>query len=166
MVLNTVLTWIHVFSAVGWLGAALLFGMLIGPLMPKLSPATRSELILKLFPKYLPYVQSFAVSTLIFGAVLAVVSTNGNLSIYAPTNLYGFYISIGVGLALVSAVFGFGLAIPSAKKILKLTREMTATPGPPPPEMAKASRRLRIGSTTTMVLLIVVLVFMVAAANP
>ncbi len=165
VLLTAVLTWLHVLGAVGWLGAVMFFGMVLGPLLGKLSPGTRSELVLKLFPKFSRYVGIFAVFTVIVGVTLALVMANGDLSIFAPTTAFGLYITTGATLALVTVIIAFALVIPSARKILKITQNLAQNPGPPPPELAKVSSRLRTTSLAGMILLLLVLVFMVAAVN-
>ena len=66
-----ILFWLHIFSAIGWMGAAMVFGMVVAPLLPSFNPATRGEVVVKLFPKYTRYSEIFALMTVIFGAVLA-----------------------------------------------------------------------------------------------
>ena len=160
-----VLMWLHVFSAIGWMGAGLVFGMVITPVMRALSPATRSEVILKLFPKYIRFVQAFIGATLVFGVILAAVMSNGNMAIFAPTNSFGLFITTGAILALVTAAVAMGVVIPSAKKVYKLTEAMVKNPGPPPAELLKASARMGKGAVAGIILLVLVLICMVAAPN-
>ncbi len=164
MLLNGILAWLHIFGAIGWMGIAMFFGMVLGPLLGKLTPATRSELILKLFPKVLVYIRAFSIFTVLMGVALVFSMTNGDLSLLSPATSFGLYITVGATLALITIAVAMGLVLPSAKKVVEITQSLVQNPGPPPPELLKVSRRLRIGSVVGLALLVLVLAFMVAAA--
>jgi len=160
------LLWLHIVSAVGWLGAAMVFAMLIGPTLPSLTPAARGELIVKLVPKYIRYAEIFTFITPIFGLALALYITHGSFSIFAPSTTFGLYISIGALLSVVAWVIGFGLVAPTGHKIVLLTKDLIKNPGaPPPPELQKASVRLRMASTAGLVVLLIIVGCMVVAAT-
>lgn len=160
-----ILFWLHIFSAVGWMGAAMVFGMVLGPLLPTFNPATRGEIVLKLFPKYVRYSELFALSTVGFGVILALVMSGGNMSNFSPTTTFGLFITIGASLAIVTAIVALGVIAPSAHKLVRLTESAVKTPGPPSPDLMKTSNRLKMSATIGLVLLILVLVCMVAAAE-
>ena len=166
MVLNGILAWLHIFGAIGWMGSVLFLGIVLGPLLGKLSPGTRSEVILKLFPKLVSYIQVFAIFTLVMGVALAVSITNGDLKLFSPSSSFGLYITAGATLALVTIAIAMGVVVPSANRILGITKDLTQNLGPPPPELAKISRRMRMATTIVLFLLLIVLLFMVAAAWP
>ena len=162
-----VLLWLHVVSAVGWMGAAMVFAMLIGPTLPSLTPSARGELIVKLLPKYITYAELFTLVTPIFGLGLALYISHGSFAVFSPATYgnFGLFISIGAFLSVVAWVISFGLVAPTGHKIVSITKEMMKNPGsPPPPELQKASTRLRIASTTGLVVLFIILVCMVVAA--
>jgi len=52
------------------MGFSMFFGVVMGPLIPRLSDEARRELILKLFPRINRYALTFATLSLIFGAIL------------------------------------------------------------------------------------------------
>jgi len=162
---TAVVVWLHIFSAVGWLGAVMVFGMLVGPLLPGFSPSTRAELVMKLFPRFVRYIQVFAGTTVVFGVAAALAFTNGNMALFAPTSNFGLFISVGALLALVALVVGLAVVVPATNKVIRLTGELAKNPGPPSPELQKASNRTRMGGGFVLVLLIIVLVCMVAAAS-
>ena len=161
----TVLLWLHAFGAIGWLGAAMVFGMLIAPTLPSLAPASRGELIVKLFPKYIRYATVFAVGTPVVGIGLVLQMGNGSFSVFTPNTNLGIFLTTGAFLTLVVWAIFFGLVAPSAAKVVKLTQEVMKNPGPPPPGLVGASKRLRIGATLGLVMLILVFTCMVAAAS-
>jgi uncharacterized membrane protein len=165
MLLNAVLAWLHILGAVGWLGTAMLFGIILGPTLAKLSPPARSELVIKLFPRFLPYLQGFLSLTLVMGVALALVVAQGDFSVFSPTNPFGLYISVGAGLALVTVIVAMGIVVPSARKVLEMTKALAEKPGPPPGELMRASNKMKTGATAALILLFIVLAFMVAAAN-
>jgi uncharacterized membrane protein len=163
--LLSVLFWLHVVGAIGWLGAAMVFGMLIGPTLPTLSTASRGELVAKLFPKYIRYAVAFTIITPIFGVVLALDMANGNFALFAPTTNFGLFISTGALLSVIVMVISLAVVAPTGRKIVRLTEEAIKGSGPPPPELPAAFKRLRIASTSGMMLLFLVVVCMVAAAT-
>lgn len=177
-----VLLWLHIVSAVGWLGAGMVFAMLIGPILPTLSPASRGELIVRLFPKYVRWAEIFTFITPVFGLTLALYISHGNWSIFNPnsntgiactnvlvacvTNPFGFYLSSGALLTLVAWGLLFGVLAPTARKIVWFTQTAMKNPGsPPPPGLPKATMRLRATSLTALVLLFVIVFCMVLAAT-
>jgi uncharacterized membrane protein len=162
---TAILLWLHIFSAVGWLGSVMVFGMLVSPLLPGFSVSTRAELVVKLFPRYVRYLEAFTLTTVVFGAAAALALANGNMAVFAPTSNFGLFISVGALLALIALVNAFAVAVPATNKVVRLTAEMMKNPGPPPPELQKASSRLRVSASFGMVILIIVLVCMVAAAS-
>ena len=162
----SVLLWLHLVGAIGWLGAAMVFGMLIGPTLPSLSPASRGELIVKLIPKYIRFAEICAFVTPIFGLTLALYITQGNWIIFSPSTNFGLFISIGAMLSLVMWVIAFALVGPTARKLVSITKEMMKNPGSPPPAALQGvSNRLRLTSTTGLVVMLIIVVCMVAAAT-
>lgn len=160
-----ILFWLHIFSAIGWMGAAMVFGMVIGPLLPSFNPATRGEVVLKLFPKYIRYSEAFSLMAVIFGAVLALAISGGDFSKLSPTTTWGLFITVGAIFALSALGMAFGVIAPAAHKLVHLTENAVKNPGPPSPDLMKTSARLKTSATIGLVLLILVLVCMVAAAE-
>jgi uncharacterized membrane protein len=140
----------------------MVFGMIIGPTIGTLTPGTRAEVVLKLFPKFSRYVGIFSLMTVVFGVALVLDIGNGDMSVFSPSTTYGLYISTGAVLALLAVVLAFTIIIPSTRKVYRLTEEMVKNSAPPSPELPKAAARLRIGATAALALLILVLIFMVA----
>ncbi len=165
MILTTVVQWVHIFGAIGWLGGAMVFGMVIGPAMEKFSAPTRGEFVVKVVPRFTRFIEVFSIVTVVFGLLTVAVYANGDYSIMSLSNSFGLYISIGAVLAVVAIVIGLGVIIPAAHKIVKITESLMKNPAPPPPELTVAAKRLKFGSVSAMVILIVVTIFMVAAAT-
>jgi len=163
-ILTDVLLWLHIVAAGGWVGAAMVFGMIISPAVPTFTPATRGEFIVKVFPKYIRYAEVFTLVTPLVGLALA-FSINGSFSVFSPTTRFGMFISAGAGLSVVTWIVFFGVIAPTAHKVVKMTEDMMKNPGPPPAGLVGASKRMRVGAAVGLVLLLTILIFMVAAAT-
>lgn len=161
----SVLLWLHIVSVVGWLGSIMVFGMLIGPTLPALSPTSRNELIVKLVPRYVRYGQVFALITPIFGLSLALYISHGSFRIFTPNNVFSEFIAIGALLSLVGWAITFSVLTPAAGKLVRLTKESMSGEGAPSPELLKASKTMRISSAAGMVVLLAIVACMVYAAT-
>ena len=156
----------HIFSAIGWLGAALFFTTVVGPVLPRLSPPARSELILKMFHRQATYIEIFSGLTVVFGVGLALARSDGDLSIFLPTSSWGLRITAGATIALIAFVIAFAIVIPGVKNLIKMVEQMQQNPQQPPPaEFFGVQKRIRYGAMAVLILLIIVLVFMVGAVR-
>ncbi len=165
-IVNPVLTWLHIYSAVGWMGAAMFFVILMGPLLSQLSSSTRAELILGLFPLLTRYVTVFATLTIVFGIVLA-YGASKSLDDLSPNNPYGLSITLGALVALAAFSVVHGMVLPCARRMARTLRSAQQAPEKASPaDLSRMQRRMRIGSTTVLLLLALALVFMVAAGSP
>ena len=160
-VATAAIAWIHVFGAIGWLGAVMAFGMVVGPNVAKLSPTARLEFFSKVAPKFLRYAVILAGTTLLFGVALT-IDLYGHL--FNPLSNSGIYIMIGAALALITFLIGLLIVEPAAHRIAKMCESLLQNPGPPPPEFAPLQKRFQNLAAVGMILLILVLVFMIAAA--
>jgi len=143
----------------------MVFGMIVAPGLAKLTPQSRAEFVLNVFPRYVRYTVVFAIITLAFGVGSLIVFTNGNFSMLALTSSFGMYIPAGALLALIAFAIGISVAIPAANKVVRITKSIAGNAGPPPPELLAASKRMRVGTTATMVILVLVTILMVAGAT-
>ena len=159
-----VLLWLHIVAAIGWVGAAMVFGMLIGPALPTFTASTRNEFIVKVIPKYTRFAQVFTITTPVVGVALALSMSGGSLTAFAPTTQFGLFISAGSALALVAVVVAFGAVGPAAHGVVRLTEGQMNNPGPPSPELLAANKKLKAAASVGLVILMGVLVCMVAAS--
>ena len=160
------LTWLHIFSVVGWFGAALVFMMVIEPALPKLSPQTNGELVLKVFPRFVRFVEIFASLALIFGISLALALSNGDLRLFGLGSMSGLYVTIGASFGLATYLLVFLLLGPSVMALGRLVVQMKQNPQqPPPPQFQSVQERLKFGAPTAVLLLSLAMAFMVAAAG-
>lgn len=162
---TAVLVWLHIFSAIGWMGAAMVFGMVLGPLLPTFNPATRGEVVVRLFPKYVRFAEIFSIMTVTFGFLTAMAFSGGDLSKFSPATTWGLFISTGATLGIIAFLISIAVIVPVAHKLVRLTQDAMKNPGPPSPDLQKASSRLKSSATLALVVMILVLVCMVAAAE-
>lgn len=165
MILNTIVLWAHIFGAIGWMGAAMVFAFVIGPSLAKMSPQARLEFFAKAAPRYLRYVELFTLLTIIFGVAMVAVLADGDTSILSLDTTFGVAIAVGATLAVVAVGLAMGVIVPTARKISEISKQLLEKPGPPPPELPALSNRLKVSSAVGLVLLILVTIMMVAAAT-
>jgi uncharacterized membrane protein len=164
--INAALAWIHIVSAIGWMGSTIFFTMVMAPMMRNLSPQARSEFSIKMTPKFSRFVSIFAILTIVFGTGLVLSLTKGNFDALAPTTTWGIGISGGMTLTIIGIALGFGIGIPTSKKMAKLIQEMQSNPqSTAMVQMPKLQRRMAITSLTVLALQFCIVAFMVMAAR-
>jgi len=157
------LAYAHVLSAVGWLGAGIFIGSVLGPNLQRLSPPARLEFMAKVNTKITSFFSGAVLSTLIFGWLLLYFIVDGDFSRLSPSTTFGATISTGTVLALAAAILAFSTTFPAFKKVGAIAEETLKGGQQPPPELAKYSKRARTGSVAGAILLLIVLALMVAA---
>src|SRR5713101_4123679 len=91
-VVITVLAYLHVLAAMGWLGGAILFVSSIAPGVRSLSPTASLEYLAKVGPRSTRFFAGTATGTIVFGlALLAVVP-----------GLFETSLMVGVGIGLIA----------------------------------------------------------------
>jgi len=154
----TILAYLHIISAMGWLGGAVLFVSVVGPGLRSLSPTARLEFLSKVGPRAIRFFIGSSTATIVFGLGL----------LYAFPGASSTTISAGLTLGLIAYLVVIFVSIPSLRKADHLAKEMLASgqAGPPSPELAKELKRGGIGVATVVVLLVITLMFMVTAGFP
>ena len=162
MLLTAILAWLHVFSAIGWLGGGIMFGLVVAPALSKLSPMASGEFLVKVGPRVGRFFQAFAGLTVLFGALL--LYNIGGFGLLNPSTTYGLELSIGVTFALAAFVVSEFFSVPPLLKAVRLIKEAqsSGTHGPPP-GLAKALKTAQLTAVLTLLLLMLTLVFMVGA---
>lgn len=154
------LTYAHVLSTIGWLGAALTMNLALGPVMNRFSPSTRRDLLQHFVPRFGRIMAAFSGLTVLFGFGLYAAVYSGASDTWFPV------IGVGILLALVAFVVGAAVTVPAGNRLAAIARELAGKPpGPPPPEFSPLLRRLQVSSFGAMLILLAVLSFMVAAAQ-
>ncbi len=163
------LTWFHIISVIGWTGAALTFLVAVGPSLKKMSPQANSEIVLKLFPRYVRAIQAFTVLTLIFGPVLAFVMNafnDGGPNAFDLISPWSRLITAGASIGIATFFLVFFAFTPTAKGLVRVILQMKQNPQlPPPAEFGSLQKRVAILGPLAVALLLSAEVFMVAAAQ-
>lgn len=162
MLTTWILAWLHVISAVCWLGGGVMFGFVVGPALARLSPASSGEFLVKVVPGVVRFFQVFAGLTVVFGGLL--LFNMGGLSLLNPSSSYGLDLSIGVTFALIAFVESEFVAVPIQLKAVRLIKEMIAAGKHEPPAEFPKTQRLAVATALlTLVLLLITSVCMVGA---
>ncbi|MCI4340006.1 MAG: hypothetical protein L3K06_03520 [Thermoplasmata archaeon] len=161
-----VLLYGHIVSAIGLLGGALLFTFAIGPVLPRLSPATRGEIIVKLLPRIAQVLSGFGVLLTLFGIALAYEITGGDFSQFSSSNPWGARISVGIFLGLIAVILALGVIQPTVSEMGRIQAAVPAdAQGPPPARFMALMGRLKVTSLTAQIIMLATIVFMVASAE-
>ncbi len=165
-----ILTWFHIVSVIGWSGAAITFLAAVGPSLKKLSPQANSEIVLKMFPRYVRTIQTFTVFTIIFGPLLA-FTMNATDEVGGPNTFdlispWSQLITAGAAIGIFTFFLVFLAFTPTVKGLGQVIQQMQQNPGQPPPKkFGTLQKRAAILGPLGVALLLTVEVFMVAAAQ-
>lgn len=161
-----VFTWFHIFSVIGWTGAAITFLISIKPTVAKFSPQASGEFILKVLPRFTRSVQILSALTLTFGPLLAFTMNDGPPNQFNFVSPWSICIVIGATIGISAFLVVFLLLTPTALKLENAVRQMQQSPQQPPPaELKLLQKRLAIIPPLAVSLLLSTEVFMVAAAQ-
>jgi hypothetical protein len=161
-----ILTWFHIFSVIGWSGAALTFLITVKSSLAKFSPQASGEFILKMMPRFTRSVQILSALTLVFGPLLAFAMNDGPPNQFNLVSPWSICIVIGAAIGIIAFLVVFLLLTPTARKLEHAIRRMQQNPGQPPPaELQHLQKRLAIIPSLAVTLLLSTEVFMVAAAQ-
>ena len=166
LVIVGVITWFHVFSVIGWTGAALTFLISIRPTIARYTPQASGEFLLKTFPRFLRSIQVFTVLTLIFGPLLALSMADGPPNAFDLKSPWSLCVTTAASIGIVMLSVVFLVLTPTANQIIHIIRQMQQNPQQKPPEnLSKLQKRLAIIPPIGVTLLLSAEVFMVAAAQ-
>jgi len=160
-----IVAWLHVISAISWLGGGIMFAFVIGPALAKLSPPSSGEFLVKVVPRVVLFFQIMAGSTVLFGLLLLyTILPTVNFGTFSNLTTYGLEITIGMSIGFVTFLISEFVAVPIQLKAIKMIKTMQASgQHQPPAEFPKTLKRAANTATLTVILLFFVLVFMIAA---
>jgi hypothetical protein len=127
------LTWFHIFSVIGWSGAALTFLVTIKPSLAKFSPQASGEFILKVLPRFVRSVQIFSILTLVFGPSLAFTMADGPPNAFDLKSPWSILIVIGASIGVTAFLVVFLVLTPTSKKLTNAIMKMKQNPQQPHP---------------------------------
>ena len=139
------LTWFHIFSVLGWTGAALTFLITIKPTLAKFSPQASGEFVVKTLPRFVRSVQVFSVLAFVFGPSLAFTMADGPPNAFDLKSPWSICIVIGASIGITAFLVVFLVLTPTAKKLANIVMKMQQNPKQPPPaELQHLQKRLAI----------------------
>jgi hypothetical protein len=153
----TILLYLHIISAMGWLGGAILFLSVIAPGLRTLSPTASLEFLTKVGPKSTRFFIGASTATIIFGLAL----------FFALQGDYTSGIYVGIILGVIAYLDAMLVAVRSFNKADRLAKDILASgqAGPPPAEFTKALRMGGLGVMLAVILLLLAVIFMVASGS-
>jgi len=159
------LVFLHVLSAMGWLGGGLFTAFALAPNLRKMSPMASLEFNSKVLPKVITFVRAASGATVLFGVILLGYTYSQDSTYFSSTA--GESVSAGIVLAVLAFVIAFGMTIPAFVKVSRLSESALqgGQQGPPSPEMMGAAKRAGMGARIGVILLLLALAAMVVAGN-
>lgn len=153
------LTFLHIVSAMGWLGGVMFFLSAVGPGVRSFTPPASLEFLTKVGPKQIRFFAGAATATIIFGLGLLFATFGADFSAWPG------YIEVGFSLGLIAYLIALTVTVPTFRKVDRIARQMMGgPPGPPPPEFPKLLRRANLAAVAVALILMLTLVFMVGSA--
>jgi len=154
------LAFLHIATAIAWMGGVVFFLSVIGPGVRTLNPPGSLEFLTKVGPRQLRYFMGAATGTIIFGLALLLYAFGTNAS-YWPSS-----IEAGFGLGLIAYLIAMLVTVPTFRKANSMALQIMANPqhGPPPPEFGALMKRANMAAVAVALILFLTLVFMVGTA--
>ena len=154
-----VLTFLHIVTAMGWLGGVIFFLSAVGPAVKAFTPPALLEFLTKVGPKQIRFFAGVATGTIVFGLVLLFAAFGTDYSSWPS------YIEAGLGFGLIAYLIAVIVTIPTIMKLSGIARQlMSGPPGPPPPELPNLLKRANMATMAVALLLFLALIFMVSSA--
>ena len=158
----TILAFLHIAAAVGWMGALVFILSAIGPGIRTFTPAASLEFITKVGPRQTRFFIGTATATIVFGLAL--------LFEYFGSSGWPISIEVGFVFGLIAYLIAMGVTVPSFRNADKVAHKIMGSQGPPPPELgaqlAGYMKRGNIAAISVGILLMLTLVFMVDTGFP
>lgn len=159
--LALVVRYLHIFSAILWIGALGFSVMVLRRVLPRLEMPARKETLRQLIPVVIRFIPATAVLTIAFGAILYLLLGN-----FDPNVLWGstWGLALLAALILSLALFAFGLlvVIRASRRILGHLNEAACTHGP---EMGRLTKTFNNGQVVALVWGAAILVLMILATE-
>jgi len=113
------LVFLHVLSAMGWLGGGLFTAFAIAPSLRKISSTASLEFNAKVLPRIIMFVRAASGATVLFGLLLLGYVYSQDSTYFSSAA--GESVSLGIALAVVAFVVAFGMTIPAFVKVSRLS---------------------------------------------
>ena len=159
--LTLVVRYVHIFSAILWIGALGFSVMVLRRVVPKLEMPARKDVLRQLIPVVIRFIPATATLTIVFGALLYLMMGN-----FDPNALWGSTWGLVIlgALVLALALFAFGIlvVIGASRKILGHLNEAACTHGP---EMGRLTKTFNNGQAVALAWGGLILALMVVATE-
>ena len=160
-VLTLVVRYLHIFSAILWIGALGFSLMVLRRVVPRLEMPARKETLRQLIPVVIRFIPATATMTIAFGAILYLVLGNFDPSVLWGST-WGVILLVALVLALGLFVFGILVVIRASRKILGHLNEAACAHGP---EMGRLTKTFNNGQVVALVWGAVILGLMIVATE-
>lgn len=167
-----VIRFIHILSAVMWLGGNFLWGMIIVPnVMQRGPPPIRRPFLEAVLAKLQRYMVIAGALTIVSGFwVMGLITGWSDLAEGFQSGAWGISLGIGAVLGILMFLEGWFYIIPTGNKLLAAMQKMPAPapgapPAAPPPEIPALGKKLGIAGMVSMLLGFLALGAMVYAVN-
>jgi uncharacterized membrane protein len=161
--LTTILAYLHILSAMMWLGGAILFGFVIAPGLSELKTSSVRDFYVTIAPRMIRFFQVVAGSTVLFGLLLVYIMTKYEGNSLSLTTGWGVDITIGSGLAILALLVSEFMVGPAYGKLVRLHQGSPSDGSNPPPQLARLARTAGAAAIVVLVLLLTTMAFMAAA---
>jgi uncharacterized membrane protein len=158
--------YLHIISAISWLGASFFFLMILAPGFRSLTPMTSLEFNAKVGGKATRYFILVASSTILFGFILLYLILDGDFTALWTT-AHGETLAVGLSIGLIAYLDAALLTGPTLRKASKLAAELMKNPPQgPPTQLIGLMKKGGQGAAIGTILLFIAVAFMVAAGFP
>ena len=157
----SVLAFLHVASAIAWLGGVVFFITTVGPGLRSFTPQASLEYLTKVGPRQVRFFLGAATATIVFGLALLFATFGSDYASWPAS------IEVGFGLGFVAYLIAVLVAVPTFIKIERIAHQIMGNPqAGPPPEFGKYLKRSNQAALSVAIILILTTIFMVGTAFP
>lgn len=158
------LHWIHLLSAVVWIGTIYFFNFFLMPFVEETRPEIRTEVFYKLVPRTLAGFRWGGLVTFLTGVLIYLQRLTAAGAPVFFSWPYGLAISVGGLLGTAMFLNGWFIMHPEQKVVIASATRV-AQGGQPIPEAAASARRVVLASRTSLLLSVPTLFFMGAVSH-
>jgi len=112
-----ILTWLHLFFAIGWLGSAMLMTFALTPSLRRMTPQTVAEFNAGFMPLVTKLMLVFSTMTLAMGFGLLYSISGGRILPMLDGGTWGDFMTGGITFAVTVYVFALVVILPMQKKL-------------------------------------------------
>ncbi|MDG6974064.1 MAG: hypothetical protein JRM95_04445 [Nitrososphaerota archaeon] len=147
--------WFHLLFAVVWIGSSIMFFVVLGPVVSRLTPGSRAEFTVMFFPKMERFLNFVVPLLLLSGGILFAAMSWGSAFVL---DTWSIFVLAGGSLGLLTYVFALAKLVPAARKVTLLLQS-----GGSEEDLIGAQRLVGLASVVELVLMLATFTAMVAA---